>query len=153
MCLHCISPSGTGEISSRIIHRDYHKLYACDILCYHTLSLPNVHVLTDSLVQEDKTIFSHADQGYTNDYRVAFEDRQEVQILRRTLIRASALLKTSIDLSTRVALFWGGLRAGQPSDIQETVDQELEDCQAEMRYNERCVENLLKRSSEAASMV
>ncbi|KAF8853255.1 hypothetical protein BDZ45DRAFT_598819 [Acephala macrosclerotiorum] len=102
---------------------------------------------------EDKAIFSHADQDYKNDYRVVFEDRQEVQELRQTLIQASTLAKTSIDLSTRIALFWGRLRTGQPNDIQETIDQELEDYQAEMRYNERCVKNLLTRSSEAASML
>lgn len=139
-----INPASHRHITIHVLALYFTLRNWRDFLTDHTSRLSQI---------EDKTIFSHADQEYTNDYRVAFEDRQEVQILRQTLIRASALLKTSIDLSTRIALFWGGLRAGQPSDIQETVDQELEDYQAEMRYNERCVENLLKRSSEAASML
>jgi hypothetical protein len=112
-----------------------------------------IHVLIGSLMQEDKAIFSHADQDYAYDYRIVFEDRQEVQELRRTLIQASGLAKTSINLSARIALFWGRLRTGQPDDIQETIDQELDDYQAGMQYNERYIEILLTRSSEAASMV
>lgn len=93
------------------------------------------------------------DGNEANDYKLAFEDRQKVQRLRQKLIKASGLLKSSIDLGSRVLLFWDSIRAKKSSEVDQAVFRELEDYASEMWYYQRSVEDLLKRSSEAASMV
>lgn len=69
------------------------------------------------------------------------------------MIQALTLIKSSLDLGSRVASFWSTVRGGQPSEIQEGVSQELADYESEMVYNRRCVDSLLQRSSETAAMV
>ncbi|RYP23249.1 hypothetical protein DL765_001158 [Monosporascus sp. GIB2] len=102
---------------------------------------------------EDKTVYSHAEEAHAGDYKLTFSDRQKIQALRRTLIQASALIQSSLDLSVRIASFWKTIGAEQPSELKEAVCQELEDFVSEMTYNETRVDGLLKRSSETASML
>ena len=100
-----------------------------------------------------KSFFSEVDHDDPNDYKLGFEDRQNLQRLRRKLIKAASVLDAGICLGDRVKGVLEKLSDHLTEDLKETISFELDDFRSEAEYYKRCVADLQQRSSDTATLV
>ncbi|KAK4160233.1 hypothetical protein QBC43DRAFT_359775 [Cladorrhinum sp. PSN259] len=101
---------------------------------------------------ERKVSFVNLDEPEEFDYRIAFEDRQEVQRLRSKFVMASAVLISAFNLGKALErvyrddwLFWAGM--------SNAILQELDDYIREVEHYKRVVADLVGRCNETASLL
>ncbi|KAI1750908.1 hypothetical protein F4782DRAFT_531944 [Xylaria castorea] len=102
---------------------------------------------------EGKSFFSEADVINQNDYRLNFEDRQRLQRLRQKLIKAKSVIDSSLDLGWRLRKILPTMTSQLSKELEEAILMELDDFDAEAKYNKRCIMELEQRSADAAILV
>ncbi|KAI3317714.1 hypothetical protein HD806DRAFT_514077 [Xylariaceae sp. AK1471] len=101
---------------------------------------------------EDKAYFLKLDQNDPFDYRLSFTDRQNLQILRCDLMKAHAILQSSLSIGKFMRLLYSDsstLGITVPDEIILEVDDYIE----ETKYYQSCVSSLLDRSKEVATLL
>ncbi|KAI3334722.1 hypothetical protein F4824DRAFT_467014 [Ustulina deusta] len=102
---------------------------------------------------EGKSFFSEADAINQNDYRLSFEDRQRLQRLRQKLIKAKSVLESSLDLGLRFRKRLPSMTSRLGKELEEAILTELDDFDAEAKYNQHCITELEQRSADAANLL
>ena len=88
-----------------------------------------------------------------NDYKLGFEDRQNLQRLRLKPIKAAALLDASDHLVRNLGFALEKMSVELGDEVRKTISHELEDLHSEAEYYMRCIEDLQQRTSDTATMV
>jgi hypothetical protein len=92
-------------------------------------------------MKEEKAYFLRLDSYDAFEYRLTFADRQDLQMLRCRLMKASSVLESAVGLGKMLRLLFidGGV--------------EFDDYICEAEYYKRSISDLLSRSKEIASLV
>ncbi|EHK43559.1 hypothetical protein TRIATDRAFT_320809 [Trichoderma atroviride IMI 206040] len=103
---------------------------------------------------EGTSFFSDVDCHDVNDYKLGFEDRQNLQRFRRKLIKATAIIDAAILLGEKMKGFMERVApAGLDITIQETIGLELEDYLSEANYHRECLIGLQQRAVDTATLL
>ncbi|PNP54870.1 hypothetical protein THARTR1_04559 [Trichoderma harzianum] len=103
---------------------------------------------------EGTSFFSDVDCHDTNDYKLGFDDRQNLQCLRGKLVKATAILDAAILLGEKLkGLVERVAPAGLDVTIQETIELELEDYLSEANYHRQCLIILQQRAIDTATLI
>ncbi|KAL6699861.1 hypothetical protein J3F84DRAFT_361897 [Trichoderma pleuroticola] len=103
---------------------------------------------------EGTSFFSDVDCHDANDYKLGFDDRQNLQRLRGKLVKATAILDAAILLGEKLKGFVERVApAGLDVTIQETIELELEDYLSEANYHRQCLIILQQRAIDTATLI
>ncbi|KAI1429752.1 hypothetical protein F5Y12DRAFT_795297 [Xylaria sp. FL1777] len=132
-----------------------HVLIHITILAFSLLGWRDYIATQRSTIEqfEGKSFFSQADTVNEHDYRLSFEDRQRLQRLRQKLIKAKSVLDSSLDLGRRFRKGLPSMTGQLTKELKEAILVELDDFDAEAKYNKRCIIDLEKRSADAAQLL
>jgi len=88
-----------------------------------------------------------------DDYKLRFADRQQLQSLRRTLLKAVRLLDSSIHTGESMMKLCHGLKSHRLESVKSDVLHELEDYLSEASYHRRVALDLIQRSADTCELV
>lgn len=102
---------------------------------------------------EEKALFSRVGRTFEEDYNVAFDDSQELQRLRKKLLKARTVIDSSIDIGTAYKEHCLKLRSSYNLDIMDFMLVELDIITAHFRSHMRHVSTLLELSGGVAVLL
>ena len=87
------------------------------------------------------------------DYSVTFRDMQDLELIRRKLLKASMILKSSANVGRSLSVFVEELRPGFGQVEYARQAKAFEQYTSDLRMHERVVNVLIERSTGTSKLV